>query len=114
MATQFSRSQLATKMSKSAKRKTQKTRMILLITFLYIGVSLPGISITGWLFGTIIKMEGGVLIVNLLNCFQFSYPTFSFLILYFSNKLFAKETRLIFNKIIERYRKVSNIPKYLN
>ena len=75
------------------KRKTQMTRMILLITSLFIAMSLPGAILTGFFYDQVIMLEFGQVIVNLINGIQFSYPAFNFVILFFSNKLFAQELR---------------------
>lgn len=106
-ATQFSRSQRGSNMSLNTKRKVQMTRMILFITFLYIGVSVPSMIVTGWLYGHIVSLKAGVLITNLLNCFVFSYPALNFFILYLTNKLFAVETRSLLGKMVKR--RVSNV-----
>ena len=74
--------------------------MILLITSLFIVMSLPGAILTGFFYDQVILMENGQVLVNLINGVQFSYPAFNFLILLFSNKLFAQEVRFVFVKFI--------------
>lgn len=82
--------------NRSAKRKTQMTRMIILITFLYIMTSLPNTIVTGYLYNTVVRLDVGQLIINLINGIHFSYPAFNFFILFFSNKLFAEEVKFMF------------------
>jgi hypothetical protein len=96
-ATQFSRQQreAATITSSSTKKKMQMTRTILVITFLYITISIPGIVLTGYLFNYIIVLDEGLMVVSLFNGILFSYPAFNFLILFFSNKQFAEEAKRI-------------------
>ena len=43
------------------------------------------------------------MIVNLLNGFQATYQAFNFFNLYFSNKLFAKEVKSLFNDLGVRF-----------
>jgi hypothetical protein len=89
--------------SRAAKRKTEMTRTILFITFLYIALSLPGTIQTGYVYGYILNLDIHIsnMIINLVNCIQFTYSAFNFVILYFSNRLFAEEAKLVFN--IKRY-----------
>ena len=56
-------------------------------------MSLPGAILTGFFYDQVIVLEFGQVIVNLINGIQFSYPAFNFVILFFSNKLFAQEVR---------------------
>lgn len=97
-ATRFSRSQNTT-IAHDERRKIQMTRTILVITFLYIGMSLPGAIVTGYFYGTIYSLTYGSLIINFLNAIQFSYPAYHFLILFFSNKLFAQEVKSFLSKM---------------
>ena len=69
--------------------------MILLITSLFIAMSLPGAILTGFFYDQVIMLEFGQVIVNLINGIQFSYPAFNFVILFFSNKLFGQEVRAL-------------------
>lgn len=96
-ATQFSRAQKAeaSHTSSKNKRKTQMTRMIVFITFLYLVMSLPGVIVTGYFFNAIYALDAGPMLINLINAFQFSYPAFNFFILFFSNKLFAEEVKTL-------------------
>lgn len=95
-ATQFERHQQPTTETRSAKRKTQMTRMIVFITFLYIITSLPNTIITGYFYNPVVRLDVGQLIINLINGIHFSYPAFNFFILFFSNKLFAEEVKFMF------------------
>ena len=100
-ATRFSRTQkvsfssnlLCFRRSEVRKRKTQMTKMILFITFLYIVLSLPGVIVTGYMYDYIYSLDVGLMLVNLINAVQFSYPALNFIILCFSNKMFANEVK---------------------
>lgn len=63
------------------------------MTSLFILTSLPSTIVTGYFYTNIVYQETGQMIVNLVNGIQYSYPAFHFFILYFTNKLFAKEVK---------------------
>lgn len=64
-------------------------------------ISLPGAIISGYFFGAIYNLEHGKMAINLINAIEFSYPAFSFFVLYFTNKLFSKEVNLLLGRIKE-------------
>ena len=106
-ATQFERHQQPTTETRSAKRKTQMTRMIIFITFLYIVTSLPSTIITGYLYDNVSSLDVGQMIINLIDGIQFSYPAFNLFILFFSNKLFAEELKRTFPRFLGERNRVS-------
>lgn len=93
-ATHYDRSHNATN-----RRKTEMTRTILILTFLFIFTSLPSTIITGYFYDSVAYLNIGQIVINLINGIQFSYPAFNFFILYFTNKLFADEFKAILSKI---------------
>lgn len=100
IATKFERSQkdINTKGRTIANRKkSEMTRTILIITFLYIILSLPGTIQTGYVYEDILKLQIDLanFIINILNGLQFSFQAFNFFILYFSNRLFSQEVKRI-------------------
>ena len=102
IATQFTRAQkaaatVAMGSVSGARRKAQMTRMILMITFLYIILSLPGAIVSGYFYNDIFALDHGTMLINLLNAIQFTYPACNFFILFFTNKLFAKEIKSVFS-----------------
>ena len=115
-ATQFSRHQRETAtITSSTRKKTQMTRTILVITFLYITISIPGIVITGYLFSSIIVLDEGVMVVNMFNDILFSYPALNFFILFFSNKQFAEEAkRILLPRFLHRNAVSSTHSQHLN
>lgn len=92
-ATKFQRSQKVAVASnkKSIRRKAEMTRTVYSITIIYIITTLPSAIIGGYYYGYIITLATGQLIINIVNAIQSIYQSFNFLILYFSNKLFAAE-----------------------
>jgi Na+/H+ antiporter NhaC len=79
-----------------AAKKAEMTRTIILITFLYILLTLPGAIIAGYFYNTLIVSDIGSIFIILSSNIQFIYQAFNFFILYFTNKLFAKEVRRLF------------------
>ena len=84
--------------STAHKRKAQMTKMILLITFLYIITSLPNIILAGYLYVYFIRFYYGQMITNIIRAIQTFYPAFHTFIQHFSNKHFAAEMRDIISK----------------
>lgn len=82
--------------SRSARKKAQMTRSILFITFLYIVVTIPSTLVSAFFFDSLQAIDIGFLVLDLVDMLHFSYPAFNFFILFFSNKLFAKEFRKVF------------------
>ena len=80
------------------------TRMILIITSLFILLSLPGAIVSGYFYDDIIVLDYGTMIINLLNAIQFTYPASNFFILFFTNKLFAQEIKSAFSRIRNKRR----------
>lgn len=89
----------STETASSMRKKAEMTRTILFITFLYILLSLPSAIVAGYFYNDIIVLNIGPMIITLVDNIQFSYPAFNFVILYFSNKLFAKEVKLLFSRV---------------
>ena len=75
------------------------TKMILFLTFLYIVLSLPGVIVTGYMYDYVYSLDVGLMLVNLINAVQFSYPALNFFILCFSNKMFANEVKSMIFKM---------------
>lgn len=84
--------------SHSSKRKAEMTRTILFITFLYIIITLPDITITGYLLFRILELDYGSMLLTIISSIHFSYPALHFFILFFSNRLFAEEVKSFFLK----------------
>lgn len=79
--------------SKASKRKTEMTRTILMVTFIYVALVLPSSILNAYFYPPIVALDEGQMIVNFISVVQFSYSSFNFVILYFSNKLFAQEMK---------------------
>ena len=102
-ATRFQRSQFISRLSKSTsdsnktgvKRKREMTRTILVISFVFVFISLPANVIVGYYLGFMMSEQEGQLVFNLVVGLQMSYPAFNFFILFFSNKLFSQEVKSI-------------------
>lgn len=75
------------------------TRSILIITFLFVIVSLPSNVIFGFLFFDVIVIYESQMIFNLVIGIQMSYSAFNFFILYFYNKRFSHEVKSIFIRV---------------
>lgn len=103
-ATQYKRTQtkikpaLSLSETRSTRKKAKMTRSILIITFLYIFVTLPGTLVTGFFFNEMMSLEIGLLLLDLIDLLHFIYPAFNFFILFFSNKLFCQEVKFFFVK----------------
>lgn len=81
------------------KRKAQMTRAILIITFMYIASTLPSTIFNAYLYDLAASLEIDPIIINLMNGLQFSYSALNIFILFFTNKLFAKEFKeLVFKR----------------
>lgn len=93
---------------RSRQRKVQLTRMILLLTFLYVIISLPDFILYGYYYSSLYKLYYGQMIVNILNAVHFSYPAFQIFILYYSNNRFARE----FKKIVKTVNHSRNFTNY--
>lgn len=120
-ATQFQRSQRVAAASSSSvagstssKRKAEMTRTVYTITFFYIATTLPSSLVTGYYYGELIMLPTGQMIVNIVNAFQSIYQSCNFFVLYFTNKLFAKELKILLsgmrsNEISMTSRSINNI-----
>ena len=69
------------------------TKMILFLTFLYILVSLPQEIYSAYFYDEVNEMNYGLMVTNIIDTLQFTYPAFHIFILYFSNKQFAIEVK---------------------
>lgn len=103
-ATQFQRSQrvaavssslMAAGSTSSSKRKAEMTRTVYTITFFYIITTLPSSLVAGYYYGEIIMLPIGQMVVNIVNAVQSIYQSCNFFVLYFTNKLFAKELKIL-------------------
>lgn len=102
-ATQFQRSQKATNTtsmsSTSARRKAEMTRTVYTTSIFYIATTLPNIVAAGYFYNNIMSLQTGQIIINILNMFQSTYQAFHFFVLYFSNRLFAQEVKILFGTV---------------
>lgn len=71
------------------------TKMILFLTFLYIVLAMPEKISNGYFFAYIYGLDYGHMIVIIIDSIQFSYSSFQIVILFMSNKQFAKEVKEI-------------------
>ena len=78
-----------------AKRKQEMTRTILITTFSLVIFTMPSALLTAFFYKTVIALEAGQMLVNLIDDIHFTFPAFNFFILYWTNKLFAKEIKTI-------------------
>lgn len=76
----------------SRKRKTEMTRTIIIVTFLFVVLSVPSAFATFY-YNQLVVLDIGPMLITLLDDIQFSFPAFNFIILYFTNKLFAQEVK---------------------
>lgn len=98
-ATRYDRSQQQQQQmqkSNSNKRKLEMSRSIVIITFSYILLTLPGAIINGYFYVTLTVYDYGQIIINFFGCISFTFPAFNFFTLFFTNKMFAKEFKSIF------------------
>ena len=94
-ATRFERVQNTSQM----RRKREMTKTILLITFLFVIITLPANVVVGFFYTDLLIIYEGQMIFDLVVGIQMSYPAFNFFILFFSNKLFSQEVKsIIFKK----------------
>lgn len=117
-ATQYSRSQKAMGNTNSVnadseKKKAQMTKMILFLTFFYITLLLPIQLYSAYLSAYVLQFPFGIMISNISIFAQYFYPSFHIFILYFSNKQFAKETKIILlriksNRVTSSFRAANN------
>lgn len=87
---------------KSIKRKTEMTRTILLVTFIYAALVLPTSIVDEYFYSDIIDLDIGQMIICLICVIQFSYSSLNFFLLFFSNKLFAFEVKQLFSFLTKR------------
>ena len=87
---------------KIGEKKAEMTRSILIITFLYIILSLPDTIISAFFSKTFEQIEIGYLMFDLVNILHSSYPAFNFFILFFSNKVFNQEVRVLLGHLLKR------------
>lgn len=75
------------------KRKSQMTKSILIITFLYVVTSLPGTVYNAYQFVNLQSSELDDGVDDFVYGIQFSFQSFNFFILFFTNRVFAKAVR---------------------
>lgn len=68
-------------------------KTVVFITFLFFLSSIMSMIVNGYFIPSLVKLNYGLMIFNLTDSIQFSYPAFNFFILFFSNKVFAKEVK---------------------
>lgn len=90
-ATRFERVQN----TRQIKRKREMTVTILIITFLFVILSLPSNIMFGYFYSYLLVIDEGTMISDLVIGIHMSFPAFSFFILYFSNKRFSQEVKSI-------------------
>ena len=90
-ATRFERVQNTRQM----KRKREMTITILIITFLFVILSLPSNIVFGYFYSYLLVIDEGTMISDLVIGIHMSFPAFNFFILYFSNKRFSQEVKSI-------------------
>lgn len=101
-ATQFSRSHRnATNLAsiQSEKKKSQMTRTILVLTFIYIAFTLPEQIYAGYVYVYVSQFYIVQMMSNIITFIQLFYPSFHIFILLWSNKQFAIEIKSIVSMI---------------
>lgn len=113
-ATRFSRSKKPTTLEeiRRVKKRNEMIKTIVFITFLYIIVELPFCIFNGYFYLTVIVYDYGPTLNALFNTIEFTYPAFNIFILYFSNKLFAKELKHLFVLSTRNSRASTKITKF--
>lgn len=94
-ATRYSRRKMAKNLSeiKREKKRNEMIKTIIILTFMYVAIQLPCAIFNGYFYAYVIKLDVGTTIVALFNIVQFTYPAFNIFILFFSNKIFAREVK---------------------
>jgi hypothetical protein len=90
--------------TKISLRKTQMNRTILIMTFLFVGLTLPQAIITGFFYTQIMLLDAGPVIINFLDNISFSFPALDFFTLIYTNKIFAKEVKSLVSKMANAVR----------
>jgi hypothetical protein len=97
-ANRFTRIQVQRNLSEqpeSNSRKSEMSRTILTITFLFVGFNMPGAIVNGFFYNQVVAFDFGPVIINILAIITFSFPALNFFILIYSNKLFVKEIKIL-------------------
>ena len=89
---------VATKKTKSSSNKMHSINVtIMVMTFLFIGMTLP-CAFASFYFNELIVTDLGYFFIVLSNCISFSYHGLNCLLYYFSNKRFRNEFLAFFGK----------------
>ena len=72
-------------------------KTVVFIAILFIVMTFPGAFVTSFM-NSFLQSSGneGNLVINLCDCFTFSFHALNFIVLYFTNKKFSKEVRIFF------------------
>ena len=87
------------------KARTKKKRMsitVCFITLLFIVLTLPGAVVSGYFYLDLINDQIGSLILVTCDNISFSYHSFNFFFLLISNKKIFKESKRLFNNLLDR------------
>ena len=85
----------ATSSSMNQKKKNTMNQTVIIITLLFIIMTGPG-SIVAIFYNLLLQTETGVTIIYLGDSIEFSYHSYSLLILYFTNSKFSNELKRLF------------------
>lgn len=83
----------------SNRKKRQMTISVIILTMLFIIMTLPGAVVSGYFFQVLIKTPMGTIILYLLDNISFSYHGLGFLILYLSNKQISMQVKSLIYRI---------------
>ena len=87
------------------KARAKKKRMsitVCFITMLFIILTLPGAVVSGYFYLDLINDHIGSLILVICDDISFSYHSFNFFFLLISNKKIFKESKRLFNNLLNR------------
>lgn len=85
---------------KKSRKNDRINRTVLLLTFLFILMTLPSAS-ASFFFTTLVTSDFGLFLIVLFNCISFSYHGFNFIFMAFSNKIFFEEYKKLFKCCIK-------------
>lgn len=80
---------------KKSKKNDRINRTVLLLTFLFIIMTLP-LACASFFFTQLIISDFGLFAIVFFNCISFSYHGFNFIFMAFSNKIFREEYKKLF------------------
>ena len=88
-----------TQANKSSEKVNKVFRIVITITLLFF-VSSITYSLTTYFVGifNLFSTDWGIMIVRLLDAIAFTYHALNFFITYFSNKIFQREVKSLFNR----------------